>query len=348
MKDKILIIGGHGHVGSIITKCLAERYQDKLVLAGRDLGRLEEFRKKSGLGVALMEFDIQQPAQPVQFAAISLVIVCIDQKTSDFALFCQKMGIDYLDVSANTDFYHKLAAEAFQLETGLVYSVGIAPGVTNLMAAKLASQLPDFDEMAIKVILGLADQHGEAAIDWTLTHLSDSYRLKNRSEPVRAFTEKAVLEVGPKKLPAYSFNFSDQHSLRNRWPSKNITTYLGFDVKWVTQLFHRLQKLNLLKLLERPAIKQVAKKGMSKGLLGTDIFYVQVTARNQQRGEKVQLTVTGHNEAFVTGKVAAFVAEKVYQSEVKGFVQIEDICQLDELLEAVPELNLIVNYMVST
>lgn len=340
MRNKILIIGGHGHVGSVITKTLARRYEDRLVLAGRDLGRLEVFKEQSGLSVELMAFDIQQPAKKKQFENISLVVVCIDQQRVDFALFCQKMGIDYVDVSANTAFYHKLAAETIESETGLVYSVGIAPGITNLMAAKLAKELPDYDEMSIKVILGLADQHGEAAIDWTLAHLSERYPLKNQSELVQAFGEKSSFEFNRKKIPVYSFNFSDQHSLRDRWPSKNIKTYLGFDVKWVTQFFHGLQRLNLLTLLARPKVNQMAKRLMGKGILGNDVFYVQVTV-TEESGKKVQLTVTGHNEAFVTGKVAAFVVEKVYQSKVKGFVQIEDICDFDEVLEAIPELTLI-------
>ncbi|MBP1043915.1 saccharopine dehydrogenase NADP-binding domain-containing protein [Vagococcus sp. BWB3-3] len=340
MKDKILIVGGHGHVGSVITKSLAENYEDKLVLAGRHLDKLVAFKQKLNLNVGVMSFDIQQPPQKNQFETISLVVVCIDQQTTDFALFCQKQGIDYLDVSASTAFYHQLAQESFDSETGIVYSVGLAPGVTNLMAAKLAQELADFDEMSIKVILGLADQHGEAAVDWTLAHLSESYYLKNQQGTVQAFGEKALVELAGKKLPAYSFNFSDQHSLGDRWPTKKIMTYLGFDVKWVTQTFRGLQRLGLLPLLKRPGIKRLAKGFMRKGALGSDVFYVQVTALKGGIKQKA-LTVTGYNEAFVTGKVAAFIAEKVYHSEIKGFVQIEDISGFDELLAAIPELSLI-------
>lgn len=337
MKDKILIVGGHGHVGSVITRALASQHPKKIVLAGRDIKRLQHFKHEEQLDIELLEFDIYQRPQPEWFVNVALVVVCIDQKTASFAVFCQEMAIDYLDVSANTAFYQLLDAAAFNQTTGVVYSVGIAPGVTNLMANQLAQQLPDFEEMAIKVILGLADQHGDAAIDWTLSHLSDAYKLKQFRGLVKTFSQKKRIAYDGKKLPVYNFNFSDQHSLSTRWPDKFITTYLGFDLKWVTTILYRSQQFNVLRLLERPWVKKVAKALMKKGKLGTDLFCVQVTARNG-RGQEVELTIKGHNEAYITGKVAAYVANRVYQSGIKGFVQIEDVCELADVLAAVPEL----------
>ncbi len=37
-----------------------------------------------------------------------MVIVCLDQTDTQFVEQCQKLGIDYLDISANSDFLKKV------------------------------------------------------------------------------------------------------------------------------------------------------------------------------------------------------------------------------------------------
>ncbi|MGO3374033.1 saccharopine dehydrogenase NADP-binding domain-containing protein [Brochothrix thermosphacta] len=341
-KNKIMLIGGHGHVGRIITKNLAPHFPEQLIIAGRNRRTMEQFVADSQLPLQVTEFDITQPIDDTLFTDVKLVVVCIDQVTTDFVSYCNNAGIDYIDVTANTAFYKQLAVLPLTEKSAVVYSVGLAPGLTNLMLAKLYENAPSFQRADIKVQLGLADAHGDAAIDWTLNQLNETYTLRGEKNPLKTFSKRRLLELGKTKQPVYLFNFSDQHTLRDQFPNRRITTYLGFDSRVVTGLMHQMQKWRLLPLLNRPFIFKSVKKMMTAKVIGSDAFYAQVATYDKNDQLLQQLTVTGHNEARATGLIAAFLIKKVYATkDPAGFVQIDHYCSFDDVVEAIPELTVL-------
>lgn len=339
MKNKIMIIGGHGHVGSVITKNISHKYPGKVILAGRNSQKMADYLAENQLNLKTQVFDITKEPDLEMFETIKLVVVCIDQKNTKFVEFCNNNAIDYVDVSANSAFYHQLSQLNFSKKSSVVYSVGLAPGLTNLMAHAVAKKLPNFTELAIKVILGLGDSHGDAAIDWTFKHLNQGYEINGQK--VKPFSLKnQVRLVNHKDLPVYNFDFSDQHSLKQVWPERKIMTYLGFDLGSVTHSLHYLQKLKVLPVIENPKVMSFSKKIMAKGSLGSDSFVLQVTASEGREGQS--LTVRGAKEGVVTGEIASVLIERVYQSQDSlGFVQIDDYLTFEELAKALPQLQLI-------
>ncbi|WP_161487845.1 hypothetical protein [Paenibacillus glacialis] len=49
--------------------------------------------------------------------------------------------------------------------------MGLAPGITNLLAREAERQLCMTEEIEIAVMLGLGDAHGKAEIEWTVSSL---------------------------------------------------------------------------------------------------------------------------------------------------------------------------------
>lgn len=45
-------------------------------------------------------------------------------------------------------------------------SIGLAPGLTNLLAAHAHRLLDEVTELDIFIMLGLGDRHGKAAMEW--------------------------------------------------------------------------------------------------------------------------------------------------------------------------------------
>ncbi len=59
------------------------------------------------------EVDLNKFVIPEKLADLDMVIVCLDQTDTQFVEQCQKLGIDYLDISANSDFLKKLICYPF-------------------------------------------------------------------------------------------------------------------------------------------------------------------------------------------------------------------------------------------
>ncbi|MEC0554668.1 hypothetical protein P8853_14570 [Bacillus haynesii] len=88
-------------------------------------------------------------------------------------------------------------------------TVGLAPGLTNLLAQKAAQALDETSCIDIAIMLGLGDSHGKAAIEWTVDHLNMVYDVKvnGRLMEVSSFTpaDKLWRAIGAQDSVPVSF-----------------------------------------------------------------------------------------------------------------------------------------------
>lgn len=90
----------------------------------------------------------------------------------------EKYGIDYVDISADFSFLSQvkeLHHEAVRKQVTAILSVGLAPGVTNLLARYAKEQMDRMNVLDITIMLGLGDAHGKAAIEWTIDNLNTDF-----------------------------------------------------------------------------------------------------------------------------------------------------------------------------
>lgn len=121
--------------------------------------------------------------------------MCLEQENTKFAERCLEEGIKYIDVSASYSFLQKLELLnpiAVQLNTTAILSVGLASGLTNLMAMHVAQQFFSMEKLHISILLGAGDSHGTAAIHWILNQLNSSYTIpyQNDMQEIKNFTNK--------------------------------------------------------------------------------------------------------------------------------------------------------------
>lgn len=336
MRNKILIVGGHGAVGSIILKELLQKgvLAEQLIIAGRSEDKMQRFLKNENLKIETITLDIHRPVSVKLLEEVKLVIMCIDQNETRFVSQLIDLNIDYVDITANSDFI-KLVNQLPQTnEASIVTSVGLAPGLTNL-ATSYYIQKKQPSQVVIDVLLGAGESHGEAAVHWMFDQINQPYHIKQASEPIKNFTLKRKVNFTPKltNRMTYNFNFSDQHILNDQYPNIPITTYLGFDINLVSNSLHWLNKRNLLGKLEKEKSISFLKKVMSKELIGRDDFAIHVSnGKEEDKG----ISLYGRNEKEVTGKIAAYVSYRVFTASQKvGISSIEAVCTLEELLHGV-------------
>ncbi|WP_433466673.1 hypothetical protein [Spirillospora sp. CA-128828] len=156
-----------------------------------------------------------------------------------------------------------------------VLSVGLAPGVTNLLAREFGGR-----DVDIGVLLGSGERHGPSAVEWTLDSLADlgeSWRMQ--------FPAPYGIRT------VHRFPFPDQHTLPGR-----VRTGLCLDSRALTALLPRLVRFRDARPL-RAMFHRVH--------VGGDGFAVAVASGGTVRA------FTGRRQSRATGLVAAMVVRRL-------------------------------------
>lgn len=333
----ILIIGGYGEVGGKIAKLLLQSYPNRIWIAGRNIEKAKDFCVEHKNLVRPLQLDVSEKVHPEQLENVALVIMCLEQKDTAFAQLCLNGGIIYIDITASYTFLKKLEALhslAVQKQSTAIFSVGMAPGLTNLMAMHAARQLSSLEKMHISILLGAGDTHGTAAILWILQQLNKPFSSYN-NQKVANFTNKRTVKfkkIG--KRSVYQFNFSDQHTLTKHFPSIPIVTRLGFDVEPLNKFVSFLQKSRIACLLKFNGIQILLASLIQKIKIGSDVCGIQIEAIGKIHHKVASFTLDflDRDESLVTAKVAAFIANEFLNNKhPAGAYHIEELFTLDTL-----------------
>lgn len=273
-------------------------------------------------------------------------IMCLDQKNAGFVQQCIRRGIHYIDISASYSILCQIEAlsqEAQTSGTTAVLSVGLAPGLTNLLVKHSQSKLPDITRADIYVLLGSGESYGDAALQWTLEGLNSNFAVLNNgiSKQVRSFEEgkQTVFPNGIGKRTTYRFDFSDQHVLPRTLGLKSVSTWLCFDDATSTQLLAWIRKSGLSHVLKIKSVEKALIGLMKRFQYGSEEFAVRVEAGNQETDVLYECSLRGDVQGRITGWVAAKVAEKLASSSLpSGVFHIEQVFHPGEFFADLAEL----------
>ncbi|MCC6611843.1 MAG: saccharopine dehydrogenase NADP-binding domain-containing protein [Anaerolineae bacterium] len=343
-KDKILVIGGYGSVGRTISITLGDRFPGRVIAAGRSYEKAEQLSVETQRKVLPMAFDVSQAHEnDTLLNQVAVVIMCLDQSDTRFAEECIRRGVYYINISASHVFLSQvemLHAKAQEHGSTVVLSVGLAPGLTNLLASYCKSAFNQVQHIDIYILLGMGEAHGEAAIRWTLENLNAEFLIKEDGglKTVRSFAEgKAVEFPAPYgRRTAYRFDFADQHVIVKTLGIESASTWLCFDSPFFTRIIATMRKAGLSNVLRLKLAQDVGVKALRLLHPGSDEFYVKVEAITTVDGNPsgYECLITGRGEGRVTGLVTAHVAESLYRSSFPaGVFHIEQLFQPLDILE---------------
>jgi NAD(P)-dependent dehydrogenase (short-subunit alcohol dehydrogenase family) len=223
-RRQVLVVGGYGQVGRLICQHLSARTDNVIVVAGRDIAKAGAFA--SSIGRRGVRLDLGDPGTWEEACrGVDWVVMCMDQKDASFVSFLFERGIHYIDITASDGLFRAIEHLAPMRSTALL-SVGLAPGLTNILAFLCASRLDRADRVEIGLLFGLGDDHGDAAIEWMADQLFAERRETQASAMLFGF--------GVGRRMAYPVDFSDQHCLRRTLPVDTVTTRIAFETRWAT------------------------------------------------------------------------------------------------------------------
>ena len=303
MKDRIIIIGASGAVGSAIVKHLDAASQYQLTLAGRRLGPLARLKETLHKDTQIIQVDVARTRDTDFLTGAALLIMCVDIPDSTIPEACVAHGVHYMDISASQQVLAYLEATDEAARTrgvAMLFSVGLAPGLTNLLAANVLQQLPNASALEIYILLGLGEAHGDQAFQWTFDHLHRQYRIKSGGidKRVKSFTDpKTTTLAGSRTF--YLFDFADQYILKNIKGLKSVSTRLAFDNRFFTALVAALRTLGLTRIYRNKRVQRMMMGLLKKMKLGSDVYGVKVIARDDA-GETSEAFLQGYGEGAIT------------------------------------------------
>ncbi|MFI9585463.1 saccharopine dehydrogenase family protein [Streptomyces sp. NPDC052236] len=319
---RILVVGGYGAVGATVTSTLAEWFPGRVVPGGRDEARA---RRHGGVRI-----DVSDPVGFRQvldgLGDVTAVVLCVEPPDAVIARACLERGIHMVDIGATRRLLDAVA-ELHGLAVGAgataVLSVGVAPGLTNLLARRAHDAVGGAQRLDLTVLLGSGERHGVDAVRWTVAGLA---------EPVTARPERTVLP-GYGTRTAHPFPFSDQHSLSRTLSVPEVTTRLCLDSRPLTAALFALRRTGLLRTgTARPGVQRMLTAAFSRVHLGGDGFAVRADARRGDRHAAYALT--GREQSRVSGLVAAYVTRALLTAALPaGVHHIEQLRALADLPE---------------
>lgn len=340
MKNKIVIVGASGAVGSKIALHLAKDQQ--LVLAGRNKNRLQNIANKTKRNTSILVTDINNTTDFSFLETAQSLIMCVDIENTSIVDACIEHGVDYVDISASKSVLEILQSrdQASKIKgVKILFGLGLAPGLSNILAQELIRKMPSTTSIQLFILLGLGEAHGEQAYQWTFDNLHKNYKIKenNNEVSVRSFTNGVATNLIGKRT-FYLFDFVDQHFLKSNHKVATIQSRLAFDNKAFTKLIAWMRAIGLTKIYKNKSVQKWMTPLMKKFKLGSDVYGIKVLAQDKS-GRQLSAHVHGFNEGAITALVAAKAIPYLQKTEVNGLIFAHDI--IDNTVSFLQELKAI-------
>ena len=341
-KANIMVIGGYGDVGKRICLALVDHFPDQVIAAGRNYTKAKKFSEETNGKVLPRIVDVSHEWVSHEFDDIGMVIMAMELPSTSFAKSCLKAGINYIDITATHDLIKGLKmlnGEAQEHDTVGIVSVGLDPGVSNLLVKQCCQGMDYINQAEINLLFGLGEDHGEGSIEWILYNLQKDYQLPINGSPIkiRSFGDGRKV-MFPKELgrhTTYNFNFSDQHVLSTTLGIPDVRTRMCFESKWTTSLLATLARIRFFKLLRYNQVRKPFKYLLKNLKIGSDVYAIKVSVRGKKNGTEVfsHSAILGHCEAQATAEVAALTTRKLIDTKPgSGVFHIEELFEPEDIL----------------
>jgi saccharopine dehydrogenase (NAD+, L-lysine forming) len=341
-KWSVVVLGGYGAVGRYACEELGRVFDGRIIIGGRDIQRGRLLARRLGERFEAVQVDVTEPSTYEDLLPrAAAVINCVEHDNFAIAKHCVASSAHYIDVSATAEILRRLqtlAPAARRTNATVLLSVGVAPGLTNLLAHHARSRLGLLERVDIFVLLGLREAHGEAAIRWTLKQFGEKFTTdsKGAGREVEPFREGLATRMPEPfgERTAYRFDFSDQHTLPATLGTRDVSTWLCFDSRAATRVLRLIGSSRLLRVLPLWRWSGAVARLVHRFAVGGTQFAVQVDAV-AIAGGRGSFALVGDGEARTTGLVAANSAGHLLSSAVpSGVLHIEQLMDLDTLLSA--------------
>ncbi|MFC4223824.1 saccharopine dehydrogenase [Lysinibacter cavernae] len=298
--SRVLVLGGYGAVGIHIMNELRSRG-----ITAHSAGRNVELADRP---LDIRNYD-DVGAESKNYTA---VINATGAEDPHLAASAIGSGTTWIDITATSTYIDQLAALPTPTAP-IIASVGIAPGLTNLLAVEAQHISTATGELSIGVLLGAGEAHGAAAAAWSFGLLGRQFRDPTTGRSIRNYTNPRTFSINGTPRRLYRTDFSDQHTLTPQL-GRPAATYFGTDTRLATTL-----------LAAATWIPGARNMPPSIHFPGSDTWILTI-----EDADGPLLSATGQSQSHATGIVAARAVEASIGAAA-GFHHLTELTTLAEL-----------------
>ncbi|HEY9009676.1 MAG TPA: NAD(P)H-binding protein [Devosia sp.] len=295
MSGGLLVVGGYGAVGEPLCRALTAA-GILPVIAGRNPQKGVALAHQ--LGTTTRRLDLTDPGTwDAALAGIDIVVMCMDQEDTALVRLLFERGIHYVDVTASDAFFRRLEALPAPDRSIALLSVGLAPGLTNMLARGLAGTFDRPTRVDIGMLFGLGDHPGAAGLDWMAEQIFDPHRRRDLKRQ----------DFGPTwgTRRAHVLDFSDQHALMRTMPNVAVTTRIAFESRLVTAALFGIGSW----FAGNGLVRGVLRRSFPAFRLGSRTVNLSVEAVGYRHGNRRRSSVRflAEGESRTTARLAALM-----------------------------------------
>lgn len=303
----IVVIGALGAVGRATTGALADLAPGRVVLTGRSTGRVAAASRAGGIPGRVA--DASDPASLLRATrGASVAVLALETPDVDAHRTLLASGVHVVDVGASPAHLERIAGldgVAREHAVTAAVSVGLAPGISNLLARRAHEALGGTStRIDITVMLGASEAHGPEAVRWTLDSLLDAPATTATAE---WFALPRNDSPTPDRRRAHPFPFADAPAVAQTLGVREVTTRLTLDSALATRSLFALAALRRTPWRDSSRLRSAVARSLARVHLGGLDFCVRVDAHGPGRAHAA-VAVTGSEQTRTTAAVAARTA----------------------------------------
>ncbi|WP_187977686.1 hypothetical protein [Mycetocola sp. JXN-3] len=305
----ILVLGGSGAVGARIVALLREDGFEA-DSAGRNPDR----------NAVVLPLTAGGPLDDFRVRARAYSIIVNASGIEDPRLARAAPHATFLDISATAGYLRTLAR--FPTPGGLLLGIGLAPGLTGILADAVYRQDPG--PLDIAILLGAGEHHGPAARAWTFAALGQRYPDPESGRAVLSYTRpRRFHDPGDEHTPARTrtltrVRFADEETLTARWETP-VRTYLATESVWANGA---LRVATRIPRILRPLLERV------EHLPGSERWWVAaVSASGHQIGASGwrQSEATARITVAAIRRAEAAAGRALFAPDVLGLADLNQV-----------------------
>ncbi len=245
--SKILILGGYGSTGKLLTKHLLAQTDVQIIISGRNLEKAKSFADElNDSRVTVRQVDathFESLTQALQDVTLCLVAAPTTRYTETVIRACIKARVDYLDVQLSSKKLKALyAAEKEIIQAGLCFitEAGYHPGLPAVMIRYAASKLDVIESALTAGYLGINNIPYTEAVDELmelfLEYQAQVYKKGTWTKPTSWDSRSFNFGRDIGKRTCYSMFFEELRAIPNMYPSLKETGFYISGSNWLADL----------------------------------------------------------------------------------------------------------------
>jgi saccharopine dehydrogenase (NAD+, L-lysine forming) len=314
IRGDILVVGGYGVVGRRISEHLAARFPGRVVIAGRNEQRAGTLCRELGHDTRPRHADVNEPATlGSALEGVATVISCVAQRERHLLDAAVERGLAYTDLAPKLAFWQGgdgLRARARKTGARVLLGAGLSPGISNMMARRLADILGSVDQIETSILLSLGDEYGPDSLGFVLEELTRPWTVveSGNRRPASAFSEGRQVDFPPPfgTRTAYLFPWSDVANYPETLGAKTALGRFALVPAWLGLLLASLLRTSARSWLRRPGFvagNRRATEHLRRLYANQNGFALVVMAAGGER--VVRASLSGRKQAEATAIAAA-------------------------------------------